>query len=159
MSLSFPQRPISSLKQAPRIAIIASQYNAPFVDAMLEQAQQEIKAIEPKTEIEIIRVQGAFEIPLLAKIVAERRRPDVIIALGVIIKGETAHGDLISSAISNALMQLSLDEILPVIHEVLLLNNEEQAITRCLTESVNCGTEAVRAAFVALHAISTLHQR
>lgn len=159
MSLYFPERPISSLQRPPQISIIASSYNSSFVDVMLEQAEQEILAISPTTKIEVTRVQGAFEIPVLAKIVATHRKPDAIIALGVILQGETAHARLIATSITDALMQLSIDHALPVIHEVLLLEHLEQATERCLSDSVNRGIEAARATFVALEAANSIQPK
>ena len=159
MSLYFPERPVSSLKHPPRISIIASRYNHSFVDVMLQQAEQEILAIAPEAKIEVTRVQGAFEIPTLASIVATQRSPDVIIALGVILQGETAHARLIGSAVTDALMRLSVDHELPIIHEVLLLENAEQAVDRCLSESINRGIEAARAAFVAINAAHSIQHQ
>lgn len=153
MSLYFPERPMISLEHAPRINIVASRYNNSFVDVMLEQTKQEIFTIAPATKIEVTRVQGAFEIPVLAKIVAEHRAPDVIIALGVILQGETAHARLIATSITDALMKLSIDHTIPIIHEVLLLDHAEQALERCVTESANRGVEAARAAFMAMEAM------
>lgn len=159
MSLYFPERPVSSLQHPPQISIIASLYNNSFVDVMLEQTQQELLAIAPSTKIEVTRVQGAFEIPVLANIVATRRSPDAIIALGVILQGETAHARLIATSITDALMRLSLDHVLPVIHEVLLLEHEKQATDRCLSESVNRGVEAARAAFTAIEAAISIQHK
>ncbi|MBM3857935.1 MAG: 6,7-dimethyl-8-ribityllumazine synthase, partial [Verrucomicrobia bacterium] len=119
MSLYFPERPVSSLQHPPQISIIASRYNNSFVDVMLEQTKQEILAIAPTTKIKVTRVQGAFEIPAIAKITASCCKPDAIIALGVILQGETAHARLIATSITDALMQLSTEHSLPVIHEVL----------------------------------------
>ena len=152
MSLYFPERPISSLQNPPRISIIASRYNNSFVDVMLEQTEQEILAIAPTARIEVMRVQGAFEIPVIAKMVATHHSPDAIIALGVILQGETAHARLIATSVTDALMKISLDHTLPVIHEVLLLEHEKQAVDRCLSASVNRGIEAARAAFMAIEA-------
>lgn len=159
MSLYFPERPIISLEDAPRISIIASRYNSSFVDVMLEQTKKELLAIIPSTTVEVSRVQGAFEIPVLAKIAASRRAPDAIIALGVILQGKTAHAQLIATSITEALMQLSIDHSTPVIHEVLLLNDSEQATERCLSDSANRGIEAARAAFVALQAVKSILPR
>lgn len=121
---------------------------------MLEQTEQELLAIAPTTKIEVTRVQGAFEIPVLGKIIAARRAPDAIIALGVILEGETAHARLIATSITDALMKISIDHAIPVIHEVLLLENKEQAADRCLSESANRGIEAARAAITAIEAMN-----
>lgn len=159
MSLYFPERPNCSLEHVPRVSIIASRYNNSFVDVMLEQTKQELLAIAPATKIEVTRVQGAFEIPVLAKIVVERRTPDAIIALGMILQGETAHAQLIATSITDALMKISIDHALPVIHEVLLLESKEQAVERCLSNSVNRGIEAARAAFMAMEAMKEVKSK
>ena len=91
------------------------------------------------------RGDAAFEIPLLVQEVATRN-VDAVIALGVIIEGETAHASLIASTITSSLQQISLTHRLPIIHEVLLVKNEAQARVRCLEEEINRGTEAARVA-------------
>jgi len=157
MSTNPPTHLESISKQQLRIGIVASQYNASFVDAMVDQAQQELSILAPNATIDIIRVPGAFEIPLLVKLLAERHHPDAILALGVILRGATAHADLIASAISQHLLRISLDYSLPVIHEVLLLDHEMQALERCLQEPLNRGIEAARAALATVQAASTIY--
>ena len=94
----------------------------------------------------MVEVPGAFEIPVVLQEVAAKGGVDAIIALGVIIKGETAHADLIGSAVTDALQNIALRFRIPVIHEVLLVDNEEHARARTLGETHNRGTEAARAA-------------
>ena len=93
----------------------------------------------------IVRVPGAFEIPVCAKFILEQSQVDCIIALGVIIRGETAHADLVGGSVTNALQDIAVDKKIPVIHEVLLVANREQAAARCAGEK-NRGVEAARAA-------------
>lgn len=154
MSIHPPQYSITSDK-ALRIAIVASQYNAVFVDSMLAQAEKELQRLAPQVVIETVRVPGSFEIPLLVKTVVERYHPDAVIALGVILRGETAHADLIAQSVSQSLLQLSLSYTLPIIHEVLLLNNEEQAHQRCHEHGYNRGAEASRVAIATINAIAS----
>lgn len=73
-------------------------------------------------------------------------RPEAVIALGVIIRGETAHGDLVGENVARKLMDISCETLVPVINEVLLLNNEQQAFARCIASTLNRGKEAARAA-------------
>jgi 6,7-dimethyl-8-ribityllumazine synthase len=128
-----------------RFAIVGSQYNPRFTNALVKSAQTELR--QAGAEIEVIRVPGAFEIPVVAATLA-RRAPafDAILCLGVIIRGETAHADLIGRAITDALCRLQTEHGLPVVHEVLLLDNEAQARARCLPSGHNRGREAAQTA-------------
>ncbi|MGD0350170.1 MAG: 6,7-dimethyl-8-ribityllumazine synthase [Verrucomicrobiota bacterium] len=130
-------------------AIVASRYNARYVDAMLRAAKAELWRAEV-SRIQIVRVPGAYEIPVAAKRLARRSALNpplsAIICLGVILRGETVHAAHIGEAVSRALMEIQLAHEIPVIHEVLLLENEEQARVRCLNSERNRGTEAAQAA-------------
>ena len=84
---------------------------------------------------------------------------DAIIALGVVIEGETAHAALISGAVTDALLRLSLTHRIPVVHEVLFLKNEEQARVRCLEPELNRGVEAARVAVRMTQLIDELPRR
>ncbi len=131
-------------------AIVASQYNARYVDAMLRAARAELKRAGAK-HVEVIRVPGAYEIPVVAARLARTGSPGIahfaaVICLGVILRGETTHAAHIGEAVSRALMELQLKHEVPVIHEVLLLENEQQARARCLSKTHNRGTEAAQTA-------------
>jgi len=129
-----------------RIAIVASCYNMKYVDSMLRAAKAELRAAT--AIVEVVRVPGAFEIPSVASALALRlaKPVDAIVCLGVILRGETAHAEHIGQAVTDALMQLQVDHTLPVIHEVLLLENVEQAKKRCLESGHNRGVEAAQTA-------------
>jgi len=140
-----------------RFAIVASQYNARYVDEMLEAAKAELERAGAKS-VQVVRVPGAYEIPVVAARLARSAAPRAsrfthhvsrfraIICLGVILRGETVHAAHIGEAVSCALMEIQLRYEVPVIHEVLLLENEAQARARCLDPKRNRGREAAQTA-------------
>jgi len=93
-----------------------------------------------------VRVPGSFEIPIAVQSVARYQNPDAILAFGVIFDGETLHASLIATAVTEALLNISLTQEIPILHEVLVVKNDQQATARCLSPQINRGTEAARAA-------------
>ena len=145
MSTEFPMRP-EVLHESVRFAIVASEYNRGYVDGLVRFASDELKTIAPQAELSIVRVPGSFEIPIAVQAIARNQRPDAILAFGLIFDGETLHASLIATAVTQALSNISLNASVPVLHEVLVVKNDEQAKARCLSPEINRGTEAARAA-------------
>ena len=134
------------MHQRRAFAIVASQYNPEYVRGLVDHATRELEALSPGATISTHEVPGAFEIPIVVQEIATRGGVEAILALGVIIRGETGHADLIGEAVTHALLDTGLRYRLPVVHEVLLLDNEEQARARTLGTELNRGTEAARIA-------------
>lgn len=150
------RRPAARKQDRSVFAIVAARYNLPYVQPLVRHARREILALEPGARIEVHWAPGSFEIPLLVQLAAARGKYDAILALGVILQGETAHAALIGEAVTAALLDISRKFSLPVIHEVLLLADEKQARARCLGRTRNRGTEAARAAIAAVRAVRNL---
>lgn len=112
---------------------------------MLRAAKRELS--ESGAFVRVIRVPGAFEIPVVAGTLVRAADPPAgVICLGVILRGATTHAQHIGDTISRVLGQLQADHGVPLIHEVLLLENETQARERCLDAGLNRGLEAARTA-------------
>jgi len=127
-------------------AIVASRYNYEYVQGLIENVKKEMTVLSPGAAITVHEVPGAFEIPLIVQEVAARGSVEAILALGVIIQGETEHARLIAQAVTDSLQRLGLHYKVPVIHGVLLVADEKQARARCLEGELNRGVEAARAA-------------
>ncbi len=128
-----------------RIAVVASRYNARYVDAMVRAALAELR--RAGSAVRVVRVPGAYEIPVVAARLARQTRAfEAIICLGVIFQGETAHAQHIGDAVNHALMRLQVEREIPVIHCVQLFGNEDQARVRCLGRTHNRGREAAQTA-------------
>ena len=138
---------------------MASQYNATYCNSLVENARRELATIGPGIIVNVVEVPGAFEIPLVVQEIAARGEVDAVIALGVIIEGETAHAALIGKTVTDALQRIALTHRMPVIHEVLLLKNEEQAHARCIAPELNRGVEAARVAVRMAQVMGELFRR
>ncbi|SRR5581483_7303454 len=129
-----------------RFAIIASRFNAEFVQGLVDHATNELRALAPAAHITLHQVPGAFEIPLVARELAMQKKPDAILALGVIVKGQTDHAEHLARSVTDALQRIALEHGVPIIHAVLSVNHVNEARERCLEDKINRGTEAARAA-------------
>ncbi|MGC3990258.1 MAG: 6,7-dimethyl-8-ribityllumazine synthase [Chthoniobacteraceae bacterium] len=158
MSTALPNRPRQILHRR-SIAVVSSQYNDEFVQGLVSNFEEEIGAVAPGTHIHKYEVPGSFEIPLMVQELASYGGFDAIIAFGLIIQGETKHAELIGSAVTQALMTTSLQHRVPVIHEVLLVKDEEQARARCLGKDLNRGIEAARATAQMIQSFSEVRNR
>src|SRR3954466_15161212 len=143
MSTAIPPRPrLGSPKR--RISIVASQFNANYVQGLVSHATEKLKRLSPGATIVLHQVPGAFEIPILVRELALQKRSDAIIAAGVILKGETDHAEHLARSVTDALQRIAIEHGVPVVNAVLSFDTELQASDRCLGENINRGTEAAR---------------
>tara|TARA_B100000287_G_scaffold380347_1_gene383992 strand:+ start:299 stop:772 length:474 start_codon:yes stop_codon:yes gene_type:complete len=140
------------------ITIVASAYNAEYVDGMISGALETLASSGVKN-VELIRVPGAFEIPVTVARLTRRKlkRPEAVLCLGVILRGKTKHADHIAHSVTQSLAQIAITYGIPVIHEVLLLETKAQAKARCLSNKTNRGSEGAHTALEMANLISQLH--
>ena len=139
-----------------KIAIVAGRFNEFITSKLIGGALDVLKRNYVSEEnIDIAWVPGAFEIPLIAKKLANTQKYDAIITLGAVIKGSTPHFDYVCSEVSKGVAQISLQSELPVIFGVLTTNNIEEAIERAGTKAGNKGVDA---AFSAIEIINLIKE-
>ena len=155
MSNVTPARP-RRMREKRKFCIVASQFNAPYVQGLIDHAEKELRGLAPNATTVIHRVPGSFEIPVAVREIALREKADAIIACGVIIQGETNHAKNLSRSVTDALQRVAVDYGVPVINVVLSFDNETQARERCLENRMNRGTEAARAALEIAKVMSEL---
>lgn len=131
------------IAEGKKFGIVVSRFNEFITNKLLEGALDALKRHGALNEdIEIAWVPGAFEIPLIAKKMAESKRYNAVIALGAVIRGETPHFDYVANEVSKGIAKISLDTEVPVIFGVLTTDTIEQAIVRAGTKGGNKGFEA-----------------
>ncbi len=130
-----------------KFCIILSRFNDFIGSKLLAGALDELKRHGVSDDnIEVVRVPGAFEIPVAAQKLAKTGKYNAIIALGAVIKGATAHFDYVSAEVAKGIAQVSLQTEIPVIFGVLTTDNIEQAIERAGTKAGNKGADAAKSA-------------
>lgn len=146
MSAIIPPKPRVPSSGKMRISIVAAKFNQEFTDALVENVVQEIEELATTARVDLVRVPGAFEIPVVVNELIEVEEPDCVIALGCIIRGGTSHAELVATSVTESLQRISVEKKTPVIHEVLLVEDEKQAYARCIGKKLNRGREAARSA-------------
>ena len=137
------------LRAAPgaRYAIVASRWNPRIVDALVDGARDTLRANGIGAEaIDLVRVPGAWEIPLAAKKLARQGRHAAIIALGCVVRGDTRHYEQVADGCAQGLMRVALDHEVPVANGVLAVEQHEDAVARAGGAHGNKGEEAALAA-------------
>ncbi len=126
-----------------KFGLVISRFNEFITRRLLEGAQDALLRHGVSQEnIDIARVPGSFEIPLIAKKLAETKRYDAVICLGAVIRGGTPHFEYIASEVTKGIAKVALETGLPVIYGVITADSLEQAIERAGTKEGNKGFEA-----------------
>ena len=130
-----------------RFGLVVSRFNDFISSKLVEGAVDALKRHGATEEhLLVVKVPGAFEIPLVAKKLAESGKVDAVICLGAVIRGSTPHFDYVAAEVSKGIAVVSLDTKVPVAFGVLTTDNLEQAIERAGTKSGNKGWDAAVAA-------------
>jgi 6,7-dimethyl-8-ribityllumazine synthase len=129
-----------------KIGIVISRFNSFICERLLEGAMDAlIRHGADREDIDLVRVPGAFEIPLVVKKMAAAERYDGVICLGAVIRGATPHFDYVCAEVTKGIAAVSLDSGKPVGFGVLTTDNIEQAIERAGSKAGNKGAEAAMA--------------
>jgi len=135
------------LAEGKKFALIMSRFNDFITQKLVDGAVDALQRSGARDEdIDIVKVPGAFEIPLLAKQMAARQRYDAIICLGAVIRGATPHFDYVSAEVSKGIAMVSLEADIPVIFGIITTDTIEQAIERAGTKAGNKGWSAAMSA-------------
>ncbi|GLP96880.1 6,7-dimethyl-8-ribityllumazine synthase [Paraferrimonas sedimenticola] len=147
-------------KQA-NIAIVVSRFNSFIVESLLEGAKDTLVRFGEidESQITVVRVPGAFELPLAARRVAATGKFDAIIALGAVIRGGTPHFDFVAGECNKGLAQVMLEFDTPVSFGVLTTDTIEQAVERAGTKAGNKGGEAALGALEMINVLQNLEEQ
>jgi len=126
-----------------KFGVVVSRFNNLVTDRLLEGALDGLKSHGGEEKnIDVVRVPGAFEIPLLAEKMAASGRYDALVCLGAVIRGDTPHFEYISDAVTRGISEVILKHRIPIAFGVLTTNNVEQAMERAGAKTENKGFEA-----------------
>ena len=154
MELSKITHNIADIQHQIKVEIIWSRYNDEVVTMLKDSCINNLNKIDDRlVKVNEHDVPGAYEIPVIAKNLILRRQPDVIIALGAIIRGETAHFEIVANSCSHSLSSLSVSYGLPIIFGVLTVENMDQAIYRA---DPNKGDKGGEAAYTAIEMVQKI---
>jgi len=130
-----------------KFAVVVSRFNEFITGRLLEGAIDAIvRSDGNKEDIDVMRVPGSFEIPLVVKRAALSKKYDAIICLGAVIRGETPHFDYVASEVTKGIALLNLEFTIPITYGIITADNTEQAIERAGNKMGNKGFEAARSA-------------
>ena len=130
-----------------KIALVASRFNSFLVEQLVKGAEDAFMRLGGDgADLLLVRVPGAYEIPVAAKKLAASGRYDAVVGLGAVVQGATAHAGLICETTARAFSQIALETGVPVTDGVVSAENLEQAVERCGTKQGNKGFSAMQGA-------------
>lgn len=140
-----------------KIALVASRFNSFLVEQLVKGAEDAFMRLGGAgADLLLVRVPGAYEIPVAAKKLAASGQYDAVVGLGAVVQGATAHAGLICETTARAFSQIALETGVPVTDGVVSAENLEQAVERCGTKQGNKGFAAMQAAIEVVNALRQL---
>ena len=130
-----------------KVGVVVSRFNSFLTEQLVKGAVDAfVRLGGDEKNLVLVRVPGAYELPLVAQKLAQKKGVDAIVALGAVVQGATAHADLINETTARAFNQISLETGVPVLDGVVSAENLEQAVERCGTKQGNKGFAAMQSA-------------
>ena len=140
-----------------KIALVASRFNSFLVEQLVKGAVDAfVRHGGSESDLVLVRVPGAYELPVVAKSLAKSGKYDAVVALGAVVQGATAHAALINETTARAFTEIALDTGVPVLDGVVSAENLEQAVERCGTKQGNKGFSAMQAAVETINVMKGL---
>lgn len=140
-----------------KVALVASRFNSFLVEQLVKGAADAfVRHGGDEKNLVLVRVPGAYELPVVAKKLANTAKYDAIVALGAVVQGATAHAALINETTARAFTEIALETGIPVADGVVSAENLEQAVERCGTKQGNKGFSAMQAAIETINVIKGL---
>lgn len=130
-----------------KVAIVVSRFNSFLTEQLVKGAEDAFTRLGGKSDdLVLVRVPGAYELPLVAQKLAAKKGVDAVVCLGAVVQGATSHALLINETTARAFNQISLETGVPVLDGVVSAENLEQAVERCGTKQGNKGFAAMQSA-------------
>ena len=140
-----------------KVALVASRFNSFLVEQLVKGAVDAfVRHGGDEKNLTLVRVPGAYELPVVAKALAKSKKCDAVVALGAVVQGATAHAALINETTARAFTEIALETGVPVADGVVSAENLEQAVERCGTKQGNKGFSAMQSAIEMVNVIKSL---
>ena len=140
-----------------KMALVVSRFNSFLTEQLVKGAEDAfVRMGGDDKDLVLVRVPGAYEIPLAASKLAAKKGIDAVVALGAVVQGATAHADLINETTARAFSQISLETGVPVVDGVVSAENLEQAVERCGTKQGNKGFAVMQSAIEMVNVLKNI---
>ena len=140
-----------------KVALVVSRFNSFLTEQLVKGAVDAfVRLGGDESDLTVVRVPGAYEIPIVASKLAQKKCVQAIVALGAVVQGATTHASLINETTSRAFSEISLATGVPVLDGVVSAENLEQAVERCGTKQGNKGFSAMQSAIETVNVLEEL---